>query len=111
MCETLSPLEELSLSDARYQCATCSGVEDINEVYHRKINTLIEEEDVLKGIEIEAKIKCDNLKAAFSKVMVVPETQLDDTLEKIKVVCQAYHGNVMVGNYYGLYFKLIKISL
>ena len=64
MCETLSPLEELSLSDARYQCVACSGVEDINEVYHRKINTLIEEEGVLKGIEIDAKIKCDNLKAA-----------------------------------------------
>ena len=57
MCETLSPLKELSLSDARYQCVACSGVEDINEVYQRKINTLIEEEDVLKGIEIDAKNK------------------------------------------------------
>ena len=28
---------ELSLSDARYQCVACCGVEDINEVYHRKI--------------------------------------------------------------------------
>ena len=44
-------------------------------------------------------MKCDSLKASFCKVMGVRESQLNEALESIKVVRQAYHGNVMVGNH------------
>ena len=64
-----------------------------------KISTLSHEEDDINACVVDAKIKCDNLKANYSKMTGDRESQLNIALESIKVIRQAYHGNVMVGNH------------
>ena len=46
-----------------------------------------------------ARIKCDNLKAQYDSIVGEREKELNRALESMKVVRQAYHGNVMVGNH------------
>ena len=101
MCEVLSPQEEVSLQDIpSYKCLHCLGINGtLIDVYNMKISTLLHEEDDINARVVDAKIKCDNLKANYSKMTGDRESQLNIALESIKVIRQAYHGNVMVGNH------------
>ena len=100
MCEALTPQEEISLTDnAMYKCVVCAGIEDIGDIYRSKISLLIDEEELINVSSIAARILCDDLKAKYSDIMGDREKRLSDALDSIKVVRQAYHGNVMVGNH------------
>ena len=54
---------------------------------------------MLNFVVVNARIKCDNLKAKHDSVVGEQEKTLNKALEEMKVVRQAYHGNVMVGNH------------
>ena len=95
----LTSVEELSLSHTTvYSCISCLNL-DIVDVFDTKIAHLLSEEDELTHKCIEARIKCDNYKADYNNLQGEWENQLNNALEGIKVVRQAYHGNVMVGNH------------
>ena len=98
MCEGHSPMKETS-STGEYNCTNCSGHETVPEVINRKIDHLLSEEDKLNDRIVEIREKCDNLKAAYNTYVGPNERSLLDALESLKVVRQAYHGNVMVGNH------------
>ena len=74
------------------------------ELFSFKIATLINEEDILIGRVIEAKVKCDDFQATYRSIVGSREKRLTDALESIKVVRQAY-GNVMVGNHCVIFLK------
>ena len=104
MCETLTPLEEITTvnEDEIYKCIECSHdapPQDRKELFSIKIASLIDEEDMFNERVIEDKIKCDNFQATYRSIVGSREKRLNDALESIKVVRQAYHGNVMVGNH------------
>ena len=99
ICESLTPLEELSLTDVTpYVCFKCSGKNDRIDEMSKKILILVEEEDQMKEQLIEAQTACDDLRSKYLKVVGEKEAQLNEALEQLSVVRQAYHGNVMVGN-------------
>ena len=56
-----------------------------------------------------AEIACDNLKARYTKIFGIREKLLNTALDSIKVVRQAFHGNVMVGNHCHIVLKKFKI--
>ena len=99
MCEGLAPIEEVNVVDTEYICIRCSGVVDRSEVFTAKINTLIEEETILNHEIVNTRITCDDLKAKYSNAIGARNKSLNLALESIKVVRQAYHDNVMVGNH------------
>ena len=108
MCDGLTPEEEMSLSNQEYTCITCKGIY-ISEVLDNKIAQLLSEEDDIIKSKIEAKVKCDNFKAQYVNMQGEKEKMLNDALEEIKVVRQAYHGNVMVGNHSVIILKKYKV--
>ena len=54
---------------------------------------------MLNFVVVNVRIKCDNLKTKHNSVVGEREKALNKALEEMKVVRQAYHGNVMVGNH------------
>ena len=64
---------------------------------------------MLNGLVVSIQTKCDNLKSAYMNMAGEREQKLNDTLESIKVIRQAYHGNVMVGNHCVLVLKEFKM--
>ena len=105
-CEALSTSEgALYGSDKPYSCQMCSGYHSLQDVFHQKLASLLDEEDHLKKTVVEAETLCDNLKARYERVTGVREKMLNAALDNIKVVHQAYHGNVMVGNYCHIVLK------
>ena len=68
----------------------------------------MQEEDVINKQKIDCAIICDELKAVYQKHSSDREKQLTQTLEDMKVVRQAYHGNVMVGNHTVIVLKNYK---
>ena len=107
MCEGLTPIEEVM--DGNYTCVNCSGWVNRSEVFIKKINQLIDEEDILNRDVVQARELCDNLKAEYTNIIGSHERSLNLTLESIKVVCQAYHGNVMVGNHCVIVLKQFEV--
>ena len=108
MCDGLTPEEEMSLSNQEYTCITCKEIY-ISEVLDNKIAQLLSEEDDITKSKIEAKVKCENFKAQYVNMQGEKEMMLNDALEEIKVVRQAYHGNVMVGNHSVIVLKKYKV--
>ena len=98
MCEGRSSIEELE-NDGDYICVECSGIEDHFQIFADKINKLIDEEEELSHEIICLGAVCDDLNAVYHNVIGSREKALISALESIKVVRQAYHGNVMVGNH------------
>ena len=107
MCEIMTPSEEITMTnnDEQYKCLQCIAFdadqpeEDRCKLFSVKIATLIDEEEKLNANLIESKIKCDNFQAKYRSIIGAHEKALNDALESIKVIRQAYHGNVMVGNH------------
>ena len=62
-------------------------------------------EDILRLEIVDLCLVCDELKAKNSCEMGTREKLLNQKLEDIKVVQQAYHGNVFVGNHCKLVLK------
>ena len=58
---------------------------------------------------VEARELCDNLKAEYTNIIGSHERSLNLALESIKVVRQAYHGNVMVGNHCIIVLKRFEV--
>ena len=56
MCEMLTPLEQLSLSNLIYKCLCCTCGEKLNraDIYSTKISALIEVEDAMNEIVVIA---------------------------------------------------------
>ena len=98
MCEGLSPIDEVG-GGGDYICVNCSGRTDRSQIFTETINKLIAEEDVINRDIISKRVLCDNLKAVYTNIIGSREKALNAALESIKVIRQAYHGNVMVGNH------------
>ena len=89
-------------NDEQYKCLSCTAgntdqpdEEQRSEKFSVKI-ALIDEEEMMNAELIDSKIKCDNYQAKYRSVIGLHEKALNDALEAIKVIRQAYHGNVMV---------------
>ena len=86
---------------------------DITEILQNKISEILFEEDRLKTNCIQLTTECDGLKAKKENEMGHRELLLNECLNEIKVVRQAYHGNVFVGNHCKLvlknYVKLCRV--
>ena len=93
----LTPIEAISSGD--YICVNCSGLEDSLNIFAEKINKLDDEEDILNLEIIRLQEICDNLKSTYINIVGSSEKSLVVALESLNVVCQAYHGKVMVGNH------------
>ena len=70
-----------------------------------KIADRLVKEDELKSSIIKQSLVCDELKARNENIMGPRERILSSKLEEIKVVRQAYHGTVFVGNHCKLVLK------
>ena len=84
--------------------------EDLNitELFTQKISALIEEESNLNEAFVNCSITNDNLKAKYSAITGEKEKELTNVLDSIKVVRQAYHGNVFIGNHCVIILKLYE---
>ena len=98
MCQGLTPAEENSLGDTSYSCIKCRNV-TMADVVDSKIQQLLADEQSTTKRKIESQVVADNLKSAYHKFLGDREKKLELALEHMKVVRQAYHGNVMVGNH------------
>ena len=58
---------------------------------------------------VQARELYDNLKAEYTNIIGSHERSLNLALESIKVVRQAYHGNVMVGNHCVIVLKRFAV--
>ena len=108
MCECLTPAEELTIDTLEtYNCLSCRdiGQEDMVGILKEKAAQNLGMEDTLRLDIVELGIECDKLKAINSCEMGPREKLLNKKLEDIKVVRQAYHGNVFVGNHCKLVLK------
>ena len=99
MCEGLSPVEEVNAGENPYTCIRCTGIVNVSDAFANQINLLIEEESEMNKEIVGVRTQCDDLKAEYNRNIGARERSLNQALESIKVVCQAYHGSVMVGNH------------
>ena len=97
-CECIADAYSISAEQV-YCCLRCSEVEDIARLLNQKISNLLDEEDLLMKKTILSTILCDNLNAKYNRIIGLREKMLNAALDGIKVVRQAHHGNVMVGNH------------
>ena len=95
----VTPLQEISPINTDYLCLNCRGVTDKSNVFSDTITALIDEEDDLNAEIVKMRVLCEDLNAKYKEIVGVREKSLNDALESIKIVRQACHGNVMVGNH------------
>jgi len=80
-------------------CARCSGSVCIVDVMGAKLEALSDEqlrlEQVIGGLQID----CERQRHEIDEYIGPHERRLLTSLDKIRVVRQAYHGNVFVGNH------------
>ena len=93
-----------SLSDnADFQCLRCQSFftgESIRDYFVAKSNENSKHQRKLDLDIAELKSQCAALKDSIDSNIGDYEQQLLKTLDRIKVVRQAYHGNVFIGNHY-----------
>ena len=92
-----------SLSDdADSQCLHCRSFiteKSIRDYFVAKSNEKSERKGKLKLDITELKSQCEALKDSIDSNIGDCERQLLETLDRIRVVRQAYHGNVFIGNH------------
>ena len=100
MCEGIPPNNSFG-DDAVYECLSCrSFIPEALEGYF--VAKLQENRD--RPCQLETQILAKKSECQAQKDLIVgcindSERQLLETLDSIKVVCQAYHGNVFIGNH------------
>ena len=103
MCEGITPADEVTLAQDDYTCVQCHIDSEDGlprcDVFEAQIAQLIQAEENHNSQLVDASINVDDLKAKHKAVVGSRERALVDALENMKVVRQAYHGNVMVGNH------------
>ena len=102
LCECFNPIEELTITTVEcYMCLRCRDIEkgDLAGILKSKIDDTLGEEDRLQLESVELSKICDELKARAACKMGSREKLLNRKLEDMKVIRQAYHGNVFVGNH------------
>ena len=99
MCEGLSPVEEVNAGENPYTCIRCTGIVNVSDVFADQVNLLIEDESEMNKEIVAVRTQCDDLKAEYNRIIGARERSLNLALESLKVVRQAYHGSVMVGNH------------
>jgi len=102
-CEFLSQSDSMGfqLNDKDYRCLKCQGIERetlINYV-SAKISDLNEKQIQLEGEVNTLTLRCESYKQEHAQNIGDGEKHLLDKLDELKVVRQAYHGNVFVGNH------------
>ena len=102
LCEGIFS-EGTSLSDdAYFQCLRCQSlgsVESIWDSFVAKPHGNSERRHIVELEVAEVKSKCGALKDLIDLNIGDYERQLLEILDRIKVVRQAYHGNVFIGNH------------
>ena len=100
LCEGFSSTEEKSLSELDNYCRlSCGGVEYIIANLEAKFNSIR-----IKQTELESRFKalrdrCLQFRLDAEEAMGPLELSLLTILDDIKVVRQAFHGNIFVGNH------------
>ena len=104
LCEGFASSEIVQVkSSSTYNCLRCSGaVADLDSVKKHNVARLELLREKQKIVEKEFKLlrdECLRLKSLIEEMVGPTERNLLKLLDDIKVLRQAYHGNVFVGNH------------
>ena len=103
LCECFHPFEDLTITTVEWYmlCLHCRDIEkgDLAGMLKSKIDDTLGEEDRLQLEINELSKPCYELKARAACKMGSREKLPNRKLEDMKVIRQAYHGNVFVGNH------------
>ena len=99
----------ISLSDdADFQCLRCQSYITEDSIWNYFVAKSKENSERQRKLELdiaELKSHCEALKDSIDSNIGDYERQLLETLDRIKVVRQAYHGNVFIGNHCKIILK------
>ena len=100
MCEGIPPNNCFS-DDAVYECLSCRSFipEALEGYFVAKLQENRGRQCQLETQILAKKSECEAQKDLIVGCISDSERQLLETLDSIKVVCQAYHGNVFTGNH------------
>jgi len=104
LCETLNQNESAVFqlnSDLLFECLACKGIgsQDLVNFVAGKISDLNKAMPELEDQIRSLNLLCERYKQENAQAVGVRQGQLLSKLDELKVVRQAYHGNVFVGNH------------
>ena len=102
LCEGIFSQSTSLSDDADFQCLRCRSFiteKTIRDYFVTKSNENSERHRKLELDIAALKSRCEALKDSIDSNIGDYERQLLETLERIKVVRQAYHGNVFIDNH------------
>ena len=108
LCEGILSQGTSLSDDANFQCLCCLSCiteDSIRNYFVAKSKENSERQRKLELDIAELKSHCEALKDSIDSNIGDYERQLLETLDRIKVVRQAYHGNVFIGNHCKIILK------
>ena len=100
VCEGFSSTEEKSLSELdNYCCLSCAVVEDIVAHLEAKFNSMRIKQAELESQFTALRDRCLQFRLDAEETMGPLELSLLNILDDIKVVRQAFHGDIFVGKH------------
>ena len=95
----ISDMEDDIVVRSDYVCARCSGSVSTIDVMEAKLGALSDEQLRLKQVIAELQIECERQRSEIDEFISPHERRFLTSLNKLRVVLQAYHGNVYVGSH------------